>query len=253
MLIVISPAKKLQPAKITRKDLTDIEFPEESSFLISELKNFKTEELSKLMNISPKLSELNFERYLKWNFPFENEEAGAALFMFNGDVYRGMQAQDFTEEDISFAQDKLRILSGLYGIIKPLDKIMPYRLEMGTKLKTNFGKNLYEFWNDKITERINEELKNQKETDLINLASNEYFKAVKKDKINGRIITPIFKEQKGDTFKVVAVHAKRARGLMCRYIIKNKITKVADLQGFDSERYSFNHELSSEDNYVFTR
>ncbi len=251
MLIIISPAKKLKQTSLNIKGLTDIEFPEESKDLISELRKYKPEELSTLMNISPKLAELNFERYIKWKHPFENEEAGAALFMFNGDVYRGMQTEEFSEEDISFAQKHLRMLSGLYGLIKPLDKIMPYRLEMGTKIKIKSYNNLYQFWDNKITEIINKELK--KEKFLINLASNEYFKAIKQDKINGKIITPVFKESKGDNFKVVAIHAKRARGLMCRFIIKNKLKDTEDLKGFDSENYSFNNELSSETKFVFTR
>ncbi len=253
MLILISPAKKLQIPETKRSDLTTVEFPDESKLLISELRKLKPEKLSSLMNISPKLAELNFERYLKWDFPFNNDEAHAALFMFNGDVYRGMQTDDFSEDDIVFAQNHLRILSGLYGLIKPLDKIMPYRLEMGTKLQTSKGKTLYDFWNDKITERINNHLNKQNDNLLINLASNEYFKAVKQDKIKGKIITPIFKESKGDDFKVVAIHAKRARGLMCRYIIKNKLKKPEDLLGFNYEKYAYNHKLSSESNYVFTR
>ncbi len=251
MLLIISPAKKLQSEKKHGTNLTTIDFPEESKRLVSELRKYKPSELSSLMNISPKLAELNFERYIKWEYPFMTEEAGAALFMFNGDVYRGMQTDDFESDEIMFAQNHLRILSGLYGLLKPLDKIMPYRLEMGTKLKNKYGNNLYQFWGEKITEKLNSELK--KEKTLINLASNEYFKAVKKDSINGEIITPVFKESKGDTFKVIAIHAKRARGLMCRYVIKNKLTQVDDLKGFDYENYSFNHELSSETEFVFTR
>lgn len=253
MLIIISPAKKLQKLKTDRTDLTKIAFPEESKFLISELKKYKQEELSLLMNISPKLAELNFERYINWQYPFNTENAGSAFFMFNGDVYRGMNISDFSEDELQFSQEHLRILSGLYGIIKPFDKIMPYRLEMGTKLKTEKGKNLYEFWGNKITEYLNEDLESEKGKVLINLASNEYYKVVKPGNINGKIITPIFKEQKGDDYKVVAIHAKRARGLMCRYIIKNKLTKIDDLKGFSSENYSFNHELSSDEKFVFTR
>ncbi len=253
MLILISPAKKLKEKNLKYSDFTNIEFPDESKLLISELKKYRTEELSNLMNISPKLAELNYERFIKWEYPFENDEAGAALFMFNGDVYRGMQTDDFSKDDILFSQNHLRMLSGLYGLIKPLDKIMPYRLEMGTKLKTKSGKNLYEFWGNKITERINYTLQKQKDDILINLASNEYYKAVRENKVTGKIITPVFKESKGDNFKVVAIYAKRARGLMCRFIIKNKLKEIEDLKGFDSENYSFNNELSSETKFVFTR
>ncbi len=253
MLILISPAKKLKNTQKELKNLTNIEFPEESKELVSELEKYKPQDLSSLMKISPKLGELNFERFVNWQYPFKSKDAGPALFMFNGDVYRGMNTGDFSEEDILFAQKHLRILSGLYGIIKPADQIMPYRLEMGTKLKTKKGKNLYEFWGDKITEKINLHLKQQEDNYVINLASNEYFKAVKPEKLNAEIITPVFKEQKEDSFKVVAIHAKRARGLMCRYIIKNKIKNIEDLKGFDYERYSFNHSLSSEKEFVFTR
>jgi len=251
MLLIISPAKKLQTEKKERKDLSIIGFPEESKLLISELRKYKPSELSSLMKISPKLAELNFERYIKWEYPFKSKEAGAALFMFNGDVYRGMQSGDFKEKELLFVQNHLRIFSGLYGLLKPLDKIMPYRLEMGTKLKNKFGNNLYQFWDKKITEVLNTELK--KEKILINLASKEYFKVVKKELLKGEIITPVFKESKGDTFKVIAIHAKRARGLMCRYIIKNKLTQVEDLKGFDYENYSFSHALSSKTEFVFTR
>lgn len=253
MLILISPAKKLQSNKNVHLKLTNIEFPGESKELVSEIRKYTPQDLSSLMDISPKLAELNFERYVKWEFPFNSEDAGPALYMFNGDVYRGMQASTFSEDEISFAQNHLRILSGLYGLLKPADKIMPYRLEMGTKLKTKKGKNLYEFWGDKITELINKQLKAGKEKYVINLASNEYFKAVKPEKIQGKIITPVFKEQKGENFKVIAIHAKRARGLMCRYIIKNKLSDIEDLKGFDYENYSFNYSLSSEKEFVFTR
>ncbi len=253
MLIVISPAKKLQLNIKAADKFSDIEFPKESRELVSELKKYKPEELSSLMNISPKLAELNFERFVKWKYPFAKTETGAALFMFNGDVYRGMQANTFSDEEISFTQQSLRILSGLYGLLKPLDEIMPYRLEMGTKLKTKYGKNLYEFWSDKISERLNKHLEKQGSNTLINLASDEYFKAVKPELINAKIIKPVFKEQRGDTYRTVAIHAKRARGLMCRYIIKNGIKNAENLKGFDSENYSFNYNLSSETEYVFTR
>ena len=253
MLIIISPAKKLKNSQIKRKDYTKIEFPEESKMLVSEIRKFKPEKLSALMDISPKLAELNYERYIKWDYPFRDDTASAAIFMFNGDVYRGMQANDFTEDEILFMQNRLRILSGLYGVIKPLDKIMPYRLEMGTKLQTDKGQNLYQFWGDKITDRLKKDFQKSENKVLINLASYEYFKAVKKLNVTGKIITPVFKEQKGENFKVISIYAKRVRGLMCRFIIKNKITKLKDLKAFDYEKYSYNDNLSSEDVFVFTR
>lgn len=253
MIIIISPAKKLQNLKTDKTDLSSISFPEESKILVSELQKYKPKELSLLMDISPKLAELNFERYINWHYPFITEEAGSALFMFNGDVYRAMNVRDFSENELQFTQENLRIISGLYGILKPFDKILPYRLEMGTKLKTVKGKNLYDFWGNKITEYLNKQIKKNTSKLLINLASNEYFKAINPKKFNGEIITPVFKEQKGNDYKVVAVHAKKARGLMCRYIIKNKLTQADDLKGFSEENYSFDYEMSSDEKFVFTR
>ncbi len=253
MLAIISPAKKLGKSKKTSFKLSEIPFPEESKKLISELRKFTPEDISELMNISPKLAELNFKRYLEWNYPFDENNAGAALFMFNGDVYRSMNADDFSEQDILFAQKHLRILSGLYGILRPADKIMPYRLEAGTKLKINGSKNLYDFWGNKITKKLNEDLSALKNKVIVNLASNEYYKLIKPENINGKILKITFKQEKNGEYKVIAIHAKRARGLMCNFIIKNKITKPEDLQAFDYEQYNFNAGFSSDNEYVFTR
>ncbi|NPA68714.1 MAG: peroxide stress protein YaaA [Chlorobi bacterium] len=253
MLAIISPAKKLGKSKKTSFKLSEIPFPEESKKLISELRKFTPEDISELMNISPKLAELNFKRYLEWNYPFDENNAGAALFMFNGDVYRSMNADDFSEQDILFAQKHLRILSGLYGILRPADKIMPYRLEAGTKLKINGSKNLYDFWGNKITKKLNEDLSALKNKVIVNLASNEYYKLIKPENINGKILKITFKQEKNGEYKVIAIHAKRARGLMCNFIIKNKITKPEDLQTFDYEQYNFNAGFSSDNEYVFTR
>ncbi len=253
MLLIISPAKKLGTVSINKKDTTQIEFPKESKELINILKEFKPQDLSALMKISPKLGELNYERFIKWQYPFTGDEQGTALHMFKGDVYRGMDVDTFSKEDLKFAQKHLRILSGLYGILKPLDVILPYRLEMGTKLKTENGKNLYEFWNEKITEKTNQHIKEQGDNVLINLASDEYFKSIKTKVLKAEIITPVFKEYKNGDYKIVSIFAKKARGLMSRYIIQNRINKIEDLKGFDSEKYYYNEELSTENKLIFVR
>ena len=253
MLLIISPAKKLGTVSINKKGTTQIEFPKESKELVNILKEYKPQDLSALMKISPKLGELNYERFIKWSHPFTGDECGTALHMFKGDVYRGMDVETFSKEDLKFVQKHLRILSGLYGILKPLDVILPYRLEMGTKLKTKKGKNLYEFWNEKITEKINHHIAEQGDNVLINLASDEYFKSIKTKVLNAKIITPVFKEYKNGDYKVVSIYAKKARGLMSRYIIKNRINNIEELKGFDSEKYYYNEELSSKNKLIFVR
>lgn len=253
MLIIISPAKKLGKPFLKRKINSNIEFPKESQELIKVLKTLKSEDLSKLMKISPKLGELNYERNLKWEYPFTSSEKGLALHMFQGEVYRGIDIEDFTDEDFKFAQEHLRILSGLYGLIKPADIILPYRLEMGTKLETSKGKNLYEFWNNKITKKLNNHISEQGDNTLINLASNEYFKAVKPKILNANVITPIFKEEKNGEYKTIAIYAKKARGMMTRFILKNKLSNLEDIKTFSTENYCYNEELSSENEIIFVR
>jgi len=254
MLIIISPAKKLdnKPSK-KYKNSSSIHFSEESKQLTSILKQYKPQDLSILMKISPKLAELNFERFIKWEYPFTSNEAGTSVNMFKGDVYQSLKAETFSKEDENYAQDHLRILSGLYGVLKPLDIILPYRLEMGTNLETKAGKNLYEFWGDKINKKIQDDLDAQGDNILINLASNEYFKSIKVKNLTARIITPAFKEYKNGSYKMISIFAKKARGFMSRYIIENKLSDPEDLKGFDYEKYSFNEELSSKDQFVFTR
>lgn len=253
MLIIISPAKKLGKPSLNRSINSNIEFPKESKELMKILKTYKPEDLSKLMKISPNLGELNYERNLKWEYPFTSNEKGIALHMFQGEVFRGIDIESFTEDDFMFAQEHLRILSGLYGLIKPADTILPYRLEMGTKLENSKGKNLYEFWGNKITDKINEHIKKQGDNILINLASNEYFKSVKKKNLNAKIISPIFKEEKNGEYKTIAIYAKKARGMMTRFIIKNRLTKPDDIKGFNLENYCYNEELSAENKIVFIR
>lgn len=251
MLILISPSKTLDFSRnIITPENTMPDFLTEAEELITELRKYSTSRLSKLMTVSAKLAELNYDRYQSWSLPFNAENSRQALLAFKGDVYDGLNAETFTESDFIFAQEHLRILSGLYGILKPLDLIQPYRLEMGTQLKTKKWKDLYDFWGSKISDKINDSLKDEL---LINLASNEYFKAVKKKNIQARIITPIFKDYKNGSYKFLSFYGKKARGLMASFIIKNKLTDPEQLKLFDMDGYYFNDKMSSADEWVFTR
>lgn len=254
MLIVISPAKSLdfETPPVTSK-YTMPEFLDESEKLVGRLKKMSPKQLSKLMSISKDLGELNFQRYQNWNLPFTPENAKQAVLAFNGDVYQGLQASLLSEEELELAQQKLRILSGLYGVLKPLDLMQPYRLEMGTKLKYYRSKDLYAFWNPIITKKINETVEASGSKVLINLASNEYFKSIDKKKLKAEIVTPEFKEQKNGGYQMISFFAKKARGLMTRFILENNITEVENLQAFDAEGYVFNPRLSKPNNPVFTR
>lgn len=253
LITILSPAKALNFEKPSHaKNYSMPTLLSNSAELISELRNYSIDDLIKLMNISPKLAELNKERYVKWNLPFNINNSKQAISAFTGHAYQGLQADDFNENDFDFTQNNLRILSGLYGVLKPLDLIQPYRLEMGTKLETKQGKNLYEYWNTIITNEINKDFKGD-ENYLINLASNEYFKSIKKKNLNAEIITPQFKENKNGKFKMISVYAKKARGLMTRFIIKNQITKIEHIKAFDYEGYVFNNDLSKDNNWIFTR
>lgn len=254
MLLVISPAKNLDfetPAKTTQSTTPD--FLDEAQLLIDQLRDLAPQDISKLMSISDKLGVLNYDRYQQWSTPFTSDNAKQAVLAFNGDVYTGLDADNFKADDFKFAQKHLRILSGLYGLLRPLDLMQPYRLEMGTKFENQRGKNLYDFWGESITECLNKQLKTLKADVLVNLASNEYFKSVKAKHLNADIVTPVFKDWKGDKYKIISFYAKKARGLMCAYAIKNKITKVEDLKGFDSEGYVFNEAMSTDKEWVFLR
>jgi cytoplasmic iron level regulating protein YaaA (DUF328/UPF0246 family) len=254
MLIVISPAKKLDyDTPVKTKKFTTPDFLDDSAELISILRKYSAMDLAELMHLSMNLAELNFERYYQWKQDYSKEEAKQCLLAFKGDVYAGMDAESFSAKDLDFAQSHLRILSGLYGLLRPLDLMMPYRLEMGTRLENARGKNLYEFWGDTITSAINKQLKAQKDDILINLASNEYFKSVKPKQIKGRIITPQFKENKNGTYKMIGIYAKKARGLMSRFILLNRLKNPEDIKGFDYEGYQINEDLSKGDQWVFTR
>ncbi len=254
MLIVISPAKTLDydtPAKTKVHTIPD--YLDQSQLLIDRLRELSALDISELMHVSTKIAELNFDRYESWSTPFTPENSKQAMLAFKGDVYTGLDAETFNSQDFKFAQQHLRMLSGLYGLLRPLDLMEPYRLEMGTKLSNLRGKNLYEFWGNEITEGLNAQLKKIKSQYLINLASNEYFKAVKPKQLNGEIITPAFKEYKGGDYKMIGVYAKKARGTLSRFIIKNQLTNPDDIKDFNEDGYAFNKKLSKDNTWVFTR
>ncbi len=254
MLIVLSPAKNLDfETPLPTRKKTKASMLKDAQVLADELKEYSPQKLSKLMGISDKLGVLNYDRYQQWEQPFPASEARQAMFAFKGDVYVGLDAYSLNDDEIAFAQEHLRILSGLYGILKPLDHMLPYRLEMGTKLKNERGKDLYAFWGGAITQQLNKQLKKLGSDTLINLASNEYFKSVDKGALNAEIITPVFKDWKNGQFKVLSFFAKKARGRMSAYIIKNKITHADGLLDFDWDGYSYNPKLSKDNEWVFTR
>jgi cytoplasmic iron level regulating protein YaaA (DUF328/UPF0246 family) len=254
MLIVISPAKSLyESCPIAFGKYSEADFIPEAEKIVAVLKKKKPAQLTKLMDISPKLAELNYQRFQAWGTPFTPENAWQAVLMFNGDVYQGLKAETFSPEEFEAAQQKLRILSGVYGLLKPLDLIQPYRLEMGTDLTVARKKNLYEFWKSKITAKINQELAEADQKILVNLASNEYFSAIDTKKLKARIITPSFKEHKDGQYQMISFFAKKARGLMSRFVIQNRITDPEEIKAFDLEGYYYNNQLSKADNWVFTR
>ncbi len=254
MLILISPAKTLDTEKqaITEK-FSQPQFQEEANVLIQELRKMAPGKLSKLMKVSPKIADLNWTRFQEWSLPFTPQNSKQALLCFKGDVYNGLEASSFLPEDIDFAQEHLRILSGLYGILRPLDLMQAYRLEMGIPLKSGKRKNLYEFWGNSITNTVNKTLAEGNMKYLVNLASREYYKAIDPKKINAEIITPVFKEFKNGQYKFLSVFGKKARGLMTRFIIQNKLTDPAQIKLFDLEGYYYNDNLSRDTEWVFTR
>lgn len=254
MLIVISPAKTLDLEPQTQiTDHSTPDFLDQAGKLNRQLRKLKAADLCNLQGISEKLGQLNFERNSQWKPPFTPENAKQALLTFKGDVYLGLQADQFTKRDFKFAQDHLRILSGLYGVLRPLDLIQPYRLEMGTSLKVGRSDNLYEFWGTQITDCLNQVMAKQRPAVMVNLASNEYFNAVQPDSIDGRIVAPVFKDEKNGKYKVISFFAKKARGLMASWILRNRVNKAEDLMNFDVDGYSFDSSMSSEDEFVFTR
>lgn len=254
MLIVISPAKTLDydtPPKT--KTFTIPDYLEDSQILIDRARHYSALDIAELMQVSMKIAELNFDRFEQWHTPFTPENAKQAVLAFKGDVYTGLDAETFTAADFKFAQSHLRILSGLYGLLRPLDLMQPYRLEMGRKVDSERGKNLYEFWGSKITEGINRQMKKLKTPYLINLASNEYFKSVKPKQLDGEIITPEFKDWKNGQYKMMGVYAKKARGQLSRFVIQNKLTDPEAMKAFNVDGYAYNEKMSSGDKWVFTR
>jgi len=253
MLMIISPAKTLDyESPLATETHTQPDFLDDACELIDQLKTLEPHQVSNLMNISDKLGQLNAERFRNWHTPFTPDNARPSVLAFKGDVYTGLDAESFSEEDFSFAQKHLRILSGLYGLLKPLDLMQPYRLEMGTKFENTRGKDLYAFWGRKITDALNQLLADDDKT-LINLASNEYFKSVQKKNLDARLITPQFKDWKNGQYKMISFYAKKARGLMCRYVIQNRITNAEDLKGFNLDGYYFSEDQSDNNNWVFLR
>ena len=254
MLIVISPAKTLDYETTPVTDnFTQPDFLEHSQELIDQLKELTPAAIGKLMSVSDKIAGLNAARFEAWTQPFDTKNAKQAILAFKGDVYTGLDAESLTEKGFEFAQNHLRILSGLYGLLRPLDLMQAYRLEMGTKFANKRGKDLYTFWGDLITNALNQELDRQDDNILINLASNEYFKSIQPKQLNADIITPVFKDLKNGQYKIISFYAKKARGLMTRYIIDKKITKPASLKKFNYGGYSFNADMSDNKQWVFTR
>jgi cytoplasmic iron level regulating protein YaaA (DUF328/UPF0246 family) len=254
MFIIISPAKTIDfETKIGYAKYTLPEHLGKSEHLVQQLRKMSPQELSGLMNISTKLAVLNYNRYKEWHLPFNDQNARQAIFVFKGEVFRGIDIERFSDEELEYTQNHLRILSGLHGTLRPLDLIQPYRLEMGIKLTGKEYKNLYEFWSNEITYSVQAALDQQGDNLLINLASDEYFKSINTKQLNARIITPIFKEYKNGTYKFLSVYGKKARGMMTRFILQNKLRKADNLKLFEEEGYYYNENLSSEDQPVFTR
>ena len=254
MITLLSPSKKLN---LDSQDIIDhytqCEFIKSAETLANEAKNLTENDLKDLMDISDKLAKLNRERFDRWALPFNQENAKQAVLAFDGGVYSGLKADTFSDKDFTFSQDHLRILSGLYGILKPLDLIQPYRLEMGVGFQNPKGKDLYAFWKESITKSLNKTLKKHSSPIIINCASIEYFSAIDLSKLNGDILSIVFKEYRNDELKFISFNAKKARGLMTQYIMKNKIDKLNDIKDFNYEDYKFDSKLSEDNTFVFTR
>ena len=254
MITLLSPSKKLNfnEQNIVHSH-TECDFIQSAELLANEAKNLTENDLKDLMNISDNLAKLNRERFDRWSLPFSPSNAKQAILAFDGGVYSGLKAEDFKEKDFDFAQNHLRILSGLYGILKPLDLIQPYRLEMGVSFKNNRGKNLYEFWKKDLTKNLNNTLKEHRNPTIVNCASVEYFSAIDLKDFEGKILSIVFKEYRNDELKFISFNAKKARGLMTQYIMKNEIDTNNNIKDFNYEDYTFDSKLSDESTFVFTR
>jgi cytoplasmic iron level regulating protein YaaA (DUF328/UPF0246 family) len=254
MLAILSPAKTLDyDSPVPALPLTTHDFLKQSKVLIALLREYSVQDIAALMDLSDKLAALNVARYGDWSPRFSDKNSRAAILAFKGDVYEGMQAWTFTPDDHAFAQQHLRILSGLYGVLRPLDRLQPYRLEMGTVLANPEGKNLYAFWGDTLAKALNKSLAEQGDEVLVNLASDEYSKAALTRALKARVVTPQFREEKDGQFKMVSFFAKRARGLMAAYMVQNRLEHVEDLKAFKVAGYTFNKKLSEGDTLTFTR
>lgn len=252
MLALISPAKTLDYESALPTDQHTLpRLLEHSQQLIDVSRKLSASEIASLMSVSEKIAQLNVARFREWQPEFNFSNARQAIFAFKGDVYTGLDAYDLTSQDLEFAQTHLRMLSGLYGLLRPLDLMMPYRLEMGTKLANARGHNLYEFWGDKITQLVNADLEETNSDLLVNLASDEYYKSVKESKVKAEIIKPVFLDQKNGKYKVISFYAKKARGLMARYIIQNQLNRVEDLKSFNIDGYYFDAVSSIQGELVF--
>ena len=254
MIAIISPAKKLNfNAESPIKAFSQCDFLDESKKLVDKAKDYTFDDIMKLMSVSENIANLTVQRFQAWNLPFDKYNAKQAALAFNGDTYTGLEAETFSQDDFNYSQDHLRILSGLYGLLRPLDLIQPYRLEMGTKMKNTKGKNLYEFWGTKISEQLNTDINNHKSKYIVNCASDEYFKVIDLSTLNIPIIKPIFKDVKNGIPKVISFYAKRARGMMSKYIIKNRVQSIDDLHNFNDQGYEFQPDQSDNHELVFIR
>lgn len=254
MLILLSPAKTLDFETAPTTEIATLpSFLEESQLLINQLQTLSVQEIASLMKLSDKLAALNVARYQSWQQPFPEGASKQALLAFKGDVYTGLEAETLSEHSLKYADKHLRILSGLYGLLRPLDKILPYRLEMGTSLTNLRGKNLYEFWGNQITDCINQQLQETGQSVVINLASQEYFKAVKASQLKAKLISPEFKDEKNGQYKIISFYAKKARGMMARYIIENQIESSEQLCNFDTQGYRYDATSSTPEKPVFLR
>ncbi|MDG5800733.1 peroxide stress protein YaaA [Marinilabiliaceae bacterium ANBcel2] len=255
MLAIVSCAKKMD----FKRELPKLEFSshtrfyKEAEYLVENLQKKSALELSQMMNMSSQLGILNAERYFQWSWPNHQEMGRAALYAFTGEVFASLSGDTLEFDDLYYSQDSLRIISGLYGLLRPLDLILPYRLEMSTRLKTSKANDLYGFWRDKITNALNQDLLSYNHKALVDLASKEYYRAIDSSALSAPVITPVFKENKNGKYKTVVLYAKRARGLMARFIIENRLTDPEEIKAFDLEGYHYNNELSKGYQYVFTR
>jgi uncharacterized protein len=255
MLLLLSPAKiqNFEPQKVV-STFTQPEFMDAAELLIDKIKQLSLSELAKLLDVNSSLAQLNVDRHFNWQRPFTTKNAKQTVFAFNGEVYHGLDAKTLSPDDLKYLQSHLRILSGLYGILRPFDLIQPYRLDVSTRLKTDAGNNLYAFWGNRITEALNKAIKASGGPQvLLNLSSGEYFKSINRKLLKAEVIDFEFLQYKNDEYKPIVIYIKKARGMMVRYVIENRIENVEDLKGFNADGYWFSPQLSTENKLVFTR